>query len=107
MNKAIRHGEALLKPVTQIPEGKLEKVSSCIIAHSETGHHHVLESTRPYTVTKDKMNRLWLELTAEADLVHQKTFDAHSTLTVPPGLYEVVSKTEYNPFTKLIQRVTD
>lgn len=39
----IRHGEVLLKPIDSLPEGAiLEKtVKKEIVAHSETGHHHV------------------------------------------------------------------
>ena len=107
-NKPIRHGEVLLIPrSTSLPKGKRTKVTSYIVGHSETGHHHVLESKTSYNVMRDTFNRVWLELEAEASLVHQKTHDTHSTLTVAPGVYEVAYKNEYNPWTRVIGRVQD
>jgi hypothetical protein len=106
-NMNYRHGEIVLKKVTKVGEGKTSTVKSYIVGHSETGHHHVLESTKPYTVTKDKLGKLWLQLEAEAKLVHQKSHDVHNTLTIPAGIYEVGQKTEYNPFTRSIEAVRD
>jgi hypothetical protein len=40
----IRHGEILLLPVDSVPHGQTNQVTSCIVGHSESGHHHVLES---------------------------------------------------------------
>lgn len=106
-NMDYRHGEIVLKPVKAAGNGQKQQVTSYIVGHSETGHHHVLESTEPYTVTKDKLGKLWLELEAEARLVHQKSHDVHNTLTIPAGIYEVGQKTEYNPFTRQIEAVRD
>lgn len=105
--KTFRHGEIVLTSTNKLPEGKLEIVKSYIVGHSETGHHHVLESTKPYTVTKDKFNKLWLELEVEAQLVHKKSHDVHETLTIPAGIYEVGQKVEYDPFTGIIANVRD
>lgn len=107
MNKPVIHGEVILKPVGKLPEGELKKVKSYIVGHSETGHHHVLESPTDYSVIKDKFNKVWLMLETEAELVHQKTTDVHKAQTIAPGIYEVGAKTEYNPFEKVISRVRD
>lgn len=104
MNKCIRHGEVMLVPIDRGFRGK--QVTSYIVGHSETGHHHVLESKKPFKISEtDK--RFVIELFEPAKLVHKKTVDAHKTLTVPKGKYQVVHKTEYNPWTKTIQRVFD
>lgn len=101
-----RHGEIVLKP-SKIGTGKKEIVKSFIVGHSETGHHHVLESSTSYTIIKDKFNKMWVELESEAKLIHQKQHDIHDTLTIAPGSYEVIRKSEYNPFTKQIEAVRD
>ena len=46
----VRHGELLLKPTT-LPEGAVlqQATKKFIAAHSETGHHHVLEATQDLT----------------------------------------------------------
>lgn len=104
MNKCIRHGEAMLVPISDKITGK--KHTSFIVAHSETGHHHVLQSKKSFVVSEvDK--QFLIELFEPAKLVHQKTTDKHKTLTVPAGKYKVVYKNEYNPFLQEIQKVQD
>lgn len=102
MNKCIRHGESMLVPITEAVTGK--QVSTYIVAHSETGHHHVLESEAPFTVDEKKM---YLELFQPARLVHKKSFDAHKTLPITPGKYKIVQKSEYDPWQQIIRKVWD
>lgn len=61
MFKPIQHGEILLQPVDQLPKGKVEKHTSFIVGHSETGHHHVVESDIPFDVLVDN-DEMWLTL---------------------------------------------
>lgn len=104
MNKCIRHGEAMLVPITNEVKGSQHNMF--IIAHSETGHHHVLESKVPFTVSEQDKQFL-IELFEPAKLVHKKTVDKHKTLTVPAGKYRVITKTEYDPWDKIIREVHD
>lgn len=104
MNKPIRHGEVMLVPIDKGFRGK--QVTNYIVGHSETGHHHVLESKTPFKISEtDK--QFVVELFQPAKLVHKKQVDAHKTLTVPAGRYKVIHKSEYNPWTKSTQRVFD
>lgn len=105
--KAIRHGEVLLQPVTKFPKGKLEEHKTFIVGHSETGHHHVLESTNAFKVLTSDKDSLWVEVLKPAKLVHKKSVDAHQTLPVKPGKYQIIYKTEYDPFQKIIRQVQD
>lgn len=100
----IRHGEAMLVPIKSKVTGK--EVTSYIVAHSETGHHHVLESKTPFIVSEDD-KRFVIELFQPAKLVHKKQQDAHKTLDVPAGKYKIVYKNEYNPWLEVISRVFD
>lgn len=103
-NKVIRHGEAMLVPVNTKFKGK--EHSEYILSHSETGHHHVLESKAPFKVSESDKQFL-IELFTPAKLVHKKTVDAHKTLDVPAGKYKIVKKTEYDPWQGIIREVHD
>ena len=105
-NYAIRHGEVFLEPVADVPASTTKKHKNFIVGHSETGHHHVLESDTKYEVITDK-DELYLRLFQPAKLVHKKSFDQHKTLDVPAGTYKVHRKTEYDPFQKVIREVWD
>lgn len=107
MNKTLRHGEIILHPVSAFPKGRKKQVTSYIVGHSETGHHHVLESTDTFKVLKTAEDSVWLEILSPANLVHKKQVDKHNTLTVSPGKYKVIYKTEYDPWSKVIKRVED
>lgn len=104
MNKPIRHGEAMLIPVDKAVKGK--EHTSFVVAHSETGHHHVLESDVPFVVSQSDKEFL-IELFKPAKLVHKKQVDKHKTLPVAPGRYKVVYKNEYNPWDEVVGRVFD
>lgn len=104
MNKCVRHGEAMLVPIKDKVEGT--EYNAFVIAHSKTGHHHVLESKTKFVVS-EKDKQFLVELFEPAQLVHKKTIDKHQTLTIAPGKYKVVYKNEYNPFLQEIQRVKD
>lgn len=104
--KALIHGENGFKPVPRMPKGKRSSHKLFIAGHSETGHHHVLESDTEFDVV-DFGGAIFIELFTRANVVHKKSFDIHETKVLEPGVYEVTKKTEYNPFTKLIQRVFD
>ena len=47
----VRHGEVILKPIAELPkEARLELETNIhIVAHSETGHHHVLKTKEKTT----------------------------------------------------------
>ncbi len=103
-NKPIRHGENLLLPIKSKIVG--EEHTTYIIGHSETGHHHVLESTEPFVVSESD-KQFVIELFAPAKLVHKKALDKHNTLTINPGKYKVIKKTEYDPWQGVIREVHD
>lgn len=94
----------MLVPIKDKVEGA--EYSVFIVAHSETGHHHVLESKTKFVVS-EKDKQFLVELFEPAKLVHKKTVDKHKTLTVPAGKYKVVYKNEYNPWEQVISRVFD
>lgn len=102
----IRHGEIMLVPVETIPEGKTSKHDLFIVGHSETGHHHVLESTKQFEITEAN-KELYFRLFDPVKLVHKKATDRHKDLTIPAGIYKRFHDTEYDVWDKIIREVSD
>jgi hypothetical protein len=104
-----QHGEVFLQRIDKAPEGRpTEKHKAFTVGHSETGHHHVLESATEFEVMPgDEKHDLYLRLFEPAKLVHKKTFDIHETETIVPGDYAVYQKTEYDPFRDVVRAVFD
>lgn len=113
-NQMIRHGEMLLIPVDELPAG-VEQVfegKEYIVAHSETGHHHVAvaEAPRGLTIYKPAgadSTDLYMRVSAPSTIEHRKTFDKHETKEISEGIYLCRPKSEYDPFAKVIQAVRD
>lgn len=102
---AVTHGELCLKPVSRLPRGERTSHTMYIAAHSQSGHNHVIEGDLDVVTTKN--NKRYLLIKEVSKLFHDKTFDVHETRELAPGFYEVTERTEYNPWTKVVQRVFD
>jgi len=71
-----------------------------VVAHSETGHNHVMVADRvtayKTTGTKDvDLYEMFLSVEAPTEINHLRSFDTHETLLVPPGNYTVRRQREY------------
>lgn len=105
----IRHGEVILKQIDSLPkEVKLEKkTKKYIVAHSETGHHHVLESTKDFKVFSWN-GESYIEIPEIAELFHEKSGkDVHTPHKITPSVYKVVIKKEFDYFLGAIRAVRD
>jgi hypothetical protein len=96
MRTPIRHGEVMLVPVDTVPVGACERVTSCIVGHSESGHHHVLDSAQEFSQLVAADGALYVDLEGPTRLWHQKDHDQHRDLEVPAGAWRVVRKTEFD-----------
>lgn len=111
-NRAIRHGEIVLKPIDELPDN-LEVVSKSnreIVGHSESGHHHVVVSDGDIELLRPKgadSEELYLRVSGAAQIQHLKAFDRHETKPVEPGVYYVNTKQQYDYFLKRQTRVLD
>lgn len=92
----VRHGEVLLLPVAAAPEGTSRRVRESIVGHSESGHHHVLESDDVFAEIVAANGGLFVALDHPATLRHRKSHDQHRELVVPPGVWRVLRKTEFD-----------
>lgn len=111
--KIIRHGEVVLKQVS-LPKGAVlkEEKAKIVVAHSETGHHHILSLKDKIDMSKIKVYSFngdtYLEVPEVAELWHQKSGqDVHKTHTVTPAVYQIVIKKEFDYFSKALKAVRD
>jgi len=105
----VRHGEVLFYPIAELPkEAKLEKeTKKYIVAHSETGHHHVLESQKDFKVFTWK-NETYIEVPEISELFHQKTgSDVHTPHQIVPSKYKVIIKKNFDYFKGKLEKVRD
>lgn len=104
----VRHGEVILKP-TDLPTNAVlkETAKQYIVAHSETGHHHVLRSIDNYKVFTANGDT-YIRLGTVGELFHEKTGkDVHTTHTIAPATYKVIIKKSYDYFQKKMSQVRD
>ena len=112
-------GDVLFRRVGGIPANARESAQTgkgpIVVAHSETGHHHVIESSGVTLfdllapsfsgVSPPTVNPLisYLKLDgAFADVVHRRSHDTHETLRLlgaenGPAYYEVRRQREHTP----------
>ena len=74
------------------------KDSRHVVAHSETGHHHWVDSSMAqlFTDPGDPMV-CYLRVEGEADLTHARPYDTHKTLTLTKGTWQLRRQREYTP----------
>lgn len=69
-----------------------------IVAHSETGHHHVIDS-RGAQMLIDKTNAFisYIKVSKPTEVEHKRSFDTHKSIVLSPGNYQVRRQREYMP----------
>lgn len=97
--RPIAQGDMLIIPIKAIPVNvKAAKPEGAhfILAHSETGHHHVIDRTKAevYEAADDAFIA-YVKALASADITHQRPHDTHETVQLVPGHYEIRRQREY------------
>lgn len=101
-------GDFIILRVKEFPKNLVEvkpENDRFVVAHSETGHNHVMVLERPDTVRayKDKNTKevdlyeMFFEVDTETPIEHLRSFDTHETLLVPPGKFMIKRQREYVP----------
>lgn len=106
-------GEAFIRRVSSTPDGTMEikaENGSHIIAHSETGHHHVMDSEHVTVLERTKdvpegMKILHLIVKEPTALEHLRPNDTHEPIMFDKGEYEIRLQREYTP--EGLRRVMD
>lgn len=99
-------GDLFIRRIEVLPAGLKPMAienGAYIVAHSETGHHHVIEA-RPYVTvfaTDDPLVSYLQVIEAtdamETVIEHLRNFDTHESIKVGPGNYEIRRQREYSP----------
>lgn len=101
--KMAAQGDTIIFKVESIPEN-LERIQAengkIVVAHSETGHNHVLEdvAVEAYkrTGTKDvDLYELFLIVKEPTALEHLRSHDTHESILLTPGKYIARRQREY------------
>ena len=104
--KQAAQGDLLIRRIDKLPNGlRAMQVDAgkFIVAHSETGHNHVIAERPGVTVyTTDDPLISYLEVIdatekTEALLEHLRGHDTHETIAIPSGVYELRRQREYTP----------
>ena len=98
-------GDFLIMRVNDIPanvEPMKPEGNKFVVAHSETGHNHVMERTHVEAfvskgVKENDLYELFLMVKEPTEINHLRSFDTHETLMVPPGNYVIKRQREYTP----------
>lgn len=90
--------------VDSVPDGfapAKPEAGKHIIAHSETGHHHVVDASDAIRFEGADPLRAYLKLESDcADVVHLRSFDTHGTVSLGGGkgaIWEVRRQREWDP----------
>lgn len=99
-------GDLLIRRIDKLPAGiqaMKPEGGNFIVAHSETGHHHVIaerSGVSVYTSNDPLVSYLQvIEATEQAEtlLRHLRGHDTHETIAISPGIYELRRQREYTP----------
>ncbi len=84
----------------RIPSGTIEiepeKDGNFILAHSETGHNHVIDGSCVRVFEENEFIS-YLEVKKDSNVIHLRSFDTHKTLRLPEGKYRITRQREYTP----------
>jgi hypothetical protein len=99
-------GDFIIIRVDNLPKNLVEiapENSKYVVAHSETGHNHVMEADNVIAYKSDKITddtklfELFFSVKEPTTIEHLRSFDTHETLLVPAGNYVVKRQREYVP----------
>ena len=99
-------GDLMIRRIEKLPENlnlMNPENGAYIVAHSETGHHHVIaerQNVRVFESDDPLISYLEvIEATEETETLieHLRSFDTHESLLITPGIYEIRRQREYTP----------
>lgn len=101
----VAQGELLLVRVDSLPESATPVPpvnGQLIVGHSETGHHHSINTesfpgVELFEIPGDVLDGYIKVGRPFADLVHLRDFDQHETLRLPEGTWHIRRQREYAP----------
>lgn len=98
-------GDVMFIRMDDLPK-KMEEIKfngPIVVAHSETGHHHSIESNvldRPTAKLfkgEDELTMFLKVMAPYIDVVHHRNFDTHETIRLRQGNWKIKRQREYTP----------
>ncbi len=84
-----KRATAIPAEASKAPEGK-----EIVVAHSETGHHHVAEGAGLQFFTSQDPRIMFLRVEDHADIVHKRDYHTHETIRLDKGDWDIVRQRE-------------
>lgn len=100
-NRPMAQGDVLFVPVASVPANVKPAVAEggyFIIAHSETGHNHVIDRAKAevYEVADNSFVAYIRALGDGAEVIHKRDHDTHETIGFEPNkVYQVFRQREH------------
>lgn len=94
-------GDLLIQRIDALPKHCIDDKSSVfsdhiVLAHSETGHHHVVDSSSAKLfIDSENPFVMFLHVEKKTELSHLRNFDRHESLLLDEGFYQVRRQREY------------
>jgi hypothetical protein len=110
--KIAAQGDILIMKIDKMPADLVpmeRENGKLVIAHSETGHHHVMtaERTRAYTLP-DSIMDIFVTVEAGGDVLeHERPFDTHAPFQFEAGNYQIRRQRERAYVPEGFRRVED
>lgn len=100
--RMVAQGDCLFIRRKQLPGDVQEQKRNgpVVVAHSETGHHHVIDDPAVRIFERIERDPLVCYLSIDgphADVVHRRAWDTHAPIRLPRGIWEVRRQREHTP----------
>lgn len=108
-------GEIRVNRIDALPEVEMrphaEKIGAAfVISHSEQGNHHVIDGdveVMERTQDVPAGMRILYAIVKAPTALRQDAATPHKAIPLPPGIYEMRLKREFDPFAEQVRRVAD
>jgi hypothetical protein len=102
VSRLAAQGDVLFRRIPELPARVIERRTDgpLVVAHSETGHHHVIDEPGVALFEDVERNSLICFLRVDgpsADVRHLRPYDTHETLRLCRGVWEVRRQREWSP----------
>ena len=102
-NGPIAQGDVLIRQIDLLPDGLIRispEDGMYVLAHSETGHSHVVEATPEVEFFQHELNNLVAYMVVKKGqpvIKHLRTWDTHEPYQLKKGVYEIRRQIESSP----------
>lgn len=92
-------GDIAMERIATLPKGATPQKGN-VVAHSETGHHHVAERAKVFTQPDDGQTLYMRAIGKSIDVVHKRNYDVHETIRLesqPGDIWRIRRQREWTP----------